>query len=465
MKTKLLKSIVACSVVCASLNATSLRDSVVQTVNTNPDIVAEHFKREANRLAISEQERDYYPTLDFATFVETSHTYAEPEDQPDYDLEKDGWDATLKFEQVLYDGGLTPNEVKQFKYRYSSIKYTSKDKVEDLIFEIVNTYTKLVSYQELIALDNLKLKTHDKYLRLAKEDEANGKEKLPVYQVSSKIKAIMDNFLEQEVSQEKAFSTYKKLTGSELNGYICRPVLDEMLIPKTVDDAIELALRNNDRIHAQKESIREQKARVNTEKAKFRPTLKLQLQAQWNNDLSLPENGQEDIYRARLQSDWNFYEGGKDSITIQKERIFILEQRKILDAIRNEVTDEIKGSYNSYYKLKERIVNLQEFIGDNKEIVKIYREQRKDGSRTFVDLLDAEAELFRTLILLNETEFLLFDEYFNILRGLNILSDSVLAQKNQQCIQYQVAPELIDSLEEKEESADDMEQRLLGGLE
>jgi len=153
MRTKLLKTIIACSVLSISLDATSLRDAVEQTINTNPDIIAEHFKKKATKLNIAEQEGDYYPTLDLAAFVEKSHTYNEYEGNTKSgkdDAGKDGWDATLKFEQVLYDGGLTPNEIKQYKYQYSGITHSSKEKVEDLIFQIVNTYTNLVSYQECL---------------------------------------------------------------------------------------------------------------------------------------------------------------------------------------------------------------------------------------------------------------------------------------------------------------------------
>jgi hypothetical protein len=50
MRTKLLKTIIACSVLSISLDTTSLRDAVEQTINTNPDIIAEHFKKKATKL-------------------------------------------------------------------------------------------------------------------------------------------------------------------------------------------------------------------------------------------------------------------------------------------------------------------------------------------------------------------------------------------------------------------------------
>ncbi len=463
MNFKFFKFIAFLLLISLNLNATSLRDAVEETINTNPDIVAEHFNKKAFRTNIDEQKRDYYPTLDFATFVEESHTYNDYEGNTKSgkdDAGKDGWNATLKFEQLLYDGGKTPNEVELYRHRYNNIKFTSKEKVEDLIFQIVNTYTQLVSYQELIALDNVKINIHKKYLQQAKDAEKISGEKLDTIQVKSKINAIMDNYLEQEVNQQKAFSAYKKLSGKKLTGNICRPILDEKLIPKSIDDAIEIALRKNNVIRAQRSMIKEQKARARVSQSSFRPDLKFQVEGSWDNDLDLAENGQRDIYRMRFQSNWNLFNGGKDSVVHERERIFILEQRKILDSIKDEVIDKIKGSYNTYYKIKDRLKNLQEFINVNNEIVEIYNLQLQDGSRTFLDLLNAEAELFRTKVLYIQTEFTLYNEYFSMLKALDMLSDVILIQNNQICTSYALDDPMLkrdkedNELSELEEESD-----------
>lgn len=453
MKTKILQSIICAGLLYSNLNATSLRDTVEQAINTNPDIIAEHFNQKAFHTNIDEQQGDYYPTLDFSTYVEKSHTYNDKDTTGKDDAGKDGWNAALKFEQVIYDGGQTPNEVELYKHRYNSIKYTSNETVENLILDVVNVYTNIVSYQELIALDNLKIKIHNDYLKLAKEKEELSGEALDRILVSSKIKSIMDNYLEQEVNQQKAFSQYKKLSGNKLNGNVCRPIINNKLIPTNLEEAIEIALRKNNKIHAQKETIREQVSRLNIEDSKFRPSLKLQVEANLDNDLKLPENGQQDIYRVRLQSDWNLYNGGKDTLTAQRERITILEQKKILDSIKDEVIDEIKGSYNTFFKIKKRILNLKEFIIDNQNIVKIYTSQLQDGSRTFIDVLNAEAELFRTKVLLIELEFNLYNEYYNILKSLNVLSDSILSERKQVCNKYVfVEPKREEKAKEKTEA-------------
>jgi len=444
-----------------NLNATSLRDSIEQTINQNPDIMAEHYNKKVNRANIKEQEGDYYPTLDFTTYLEKSRTEKDYEDNtPDTEGNKDGWNANLKFEQVIYDGGKTPSEIEQFRHKYYNIKYTSNAAVQDIILEVTNTYLDLVLNQSLKAFGEFKVVAHEHYLKLAKEKEDISGEILDRLQVESKIRSLIDSNLDQEVKNQKAFSSHTKLAGKEIKGNICRPIIDEKLIPKTLEEAIDIALKSDNKIRAQYELIQEQKAAIAVEEAKFRPDLKLQVEAEWDNDLKLAENGKQDIYRARVESKWNFYEGGKDNITLEREKIAMLEQRKILDAIKNDVIDGIKGTYNTYFQMKKRIANLKEFVSINNQIVEVYREQIKEGSRTFLDLLNAETEVFRTRILLEEEEINRYREYFTMMKDLNKLSDSVLAQKNQKCKTFDINSILPNYEEQYKNNEADLEENL-----
>jgi len=436
MNYKLWASVICVTMLSVNIEATSLRDSVDATVNINPDVMAENFKRKAHKINVDIQEGDYYPTIDFTGYIEASETKYNLDDNSKQDGDKDGWNTSLKIEQMLYDGGKTPNEVELYKNRYKNVKFTSEDKVEKLVLDTVNKYTALVLSQELISLDKFKVKVHKKYLKLAEKKEEISGEILDRYEVDSKIKSIQDDIIKEELYQQKNRSGYTRLTGIELDGNICRPIINDSLIPLTLEETIDLAMKENREINAQDSLIKEHESKVLVEGARYKPDLKLQLQGEWDDDLAEPENGRRDIYRARLISNWNLYNGGKDKLSKERERIFLLEQRKILDAIKDDVSDSVRNSYDSYIKIQDRLENLKSFIEDNKKIVEIYNQQLVDGSRTFIDVLNAETELFRTRLLYVETEFSLYDEYYNILYNLNMLSDSILSEENQVCTPY-----------------------------
>jgi len=124
-----------------NLNATTLRDSVEQTINLNPDIISEHYNKKENRMNIENEEGDYFPILDFTTYLENSKIDSNYKNNTSDTNEKiDGWNANITLKQILYDGGKTPREVEQSQHQYYNIKYTSNEAVESIILNVTHTY-------------------------------------------------------------------------------------------------------------------------------------------------------------------------------------------------------------------------------------------------------------------------------------------------------------------------------------
>ena len=438
-----LKYYILVSVVCTtSIYATSLRNSVEDTLNSNPSIIAEHLNRDAYELYIHQEEADYLPTLNLDAYLEKSKTYDDPDTPPPAQgwTKKNGWNAVLKLEHVLYDGGLTPSQAQEFRYRYNSNKYRSLYSVENIILDTVNAYLDLTSRQELVALSQHNIKLHENYLTIAKEKEEISGEVLETHQVNSKYHSVLDRYLEQENEQKQALSLYKKLVGKDLSGNICRPNVNESFLPPSLEEAIKVGVRRSYKVQEQIEKTKEQKEKIIQEKAGFKPTIKVQLQTLLDNDIELAENGREDVYSARLYLSWNLFEGGKTYYMTQKEKLFLQEEQKKLDAVTDEVIDEIKESYNTFYNLQKRIENMKLYVEDNFNIVKVYKKQLADGTRTFIDILNAEAELYRSNIDKIQQDFDYISAYYNLLFNMSILSDVILMQEKQTCDKYTFVP-------------------------
>ncbi len=438
-----LKYYILLSVVCTtSIYATSLRNSVEDTLNSNPSIIAEHLNRDAYEMYIHQEEADYLPTLNLDAYLEKSKTYDDPDTPPPVEgwSKKNGWNAVLKLEHVLYDGGLTPSQAAEFRYRYNSNKYRSLYSVENIILDTVSAYLDLTSRQELVALSQHNIKLHENYLTIAKEKEEISGEVLETHQVNSKYHSVLDRYLEQENEQKQALSLYRKLVGKELKGDICRPNVDESFLPPSLEEAIKVGVRRSYKVQEQIEKTKEQKEKIIQEKAGFKPTIKVQLQTLLDNDLELAENGREDVYSARLYLSWNLFEGGKTYYMTQKEKLFLQEEQKKLDAVTDEVIDEIKESYNTFYNLQKRIENMKLYVEDNFNIVKVYKKQLADGTRTFIDILNAEAELYRSNIDKIQQDFDYISAYYNLLFNMSMLSDVILMQEKQTCDKYAFVP-------------------------
>jgi len=436
-----LKFYIALSMVSSlCLNATSLRNSVEDTLNSNPSIIAEHLNRDAYMMYIHQEEADYLPTIDLDAYFEQSRTNNRPDDANESWQTKDGWNSILKIEHILYDGGLTPSQALEYKHKYNSNKYRSLYEVESIILDTVEAYIDLVSRQEMLSLSKYNLVVHENYLEMAKEKEQISGEKLEIYQVNSKYHSVLDSFYEQENEQSQAINLYEKLVGKELVGDICRPEINESFLPNSLEEAIKEGLRRSYKIKEQIAKTEEQREKIIQERAGYKPTLRLQLQAELDNDLELEENGRQDIYSARLYLSWNLFQGGKTYYMTEKERIFLKEEQKKLDAVTKEVIAEIKDGYHTFYNFQKRIKNMELYEEDNFNILKIYKRQLADGTRTFIDILNAEAELYRSSIEKIQQKFDYIGSYYNFLLSMNMLSDVILMQEKQTCSRYTFTP-------------------------
>lgn len=443
------------------LNATSLRNSVEDTLNSNPSIIAEHLNRDAYALYIRQEQADYLPTLDLDAFYEESETRTKPDETPPAEgtTRKDGWNAVLRLEHVLYDGGLTPSQVMEYQYKYNSNKYRSLYEVENTILDTVDAYIELVSRQELVSLSQYNIKLHENYLAIAKEKEEISGEVLETYQVNSKYHSVLDSFYEQEDEESQARNLYEKLVGKKLSGNICRPIVNESFLPDTLEEAIKEGLRRSYKIREQVEKTKEQREKIVQERAGYKPTLTLELESEFDSDLELDENGRQDTHSARINLSWNLFNGGKTHYMTEKETIFLKEEQRKLDDITNEVIEEIKASYQTFYNKQKRLKNLELYEDDNFNIVKIYKKQLADGTRTFIDILNAEAELYRSSIDKIQNEFDYISSYYDLLFKMSILSDVILMEEKQVCNTYKFVPKITDV--ESEDEDDELGEDLL----
>ncbi|MGB5794040.1 TolC family outer membrane protein [Poseidonibacter sp.] len=431
-------SILSANLVLTSLYATSLKDVVIKTIDNNSDILSEKFNKEAYKKYIDEEKGDYLPTLDFNGYIEDSTTRLNRDDQINdpSKAKKDGWNASLSLEQILYDGGKTPSEVEEFRHKYYSNKFRSDRRVEEIIRTSIDSYIDLVKYQELMDISENNIKVHGNYLEIAQEKEKISGEILESFQVNSKKHFVIDRYLEQKILKNEANNKFEELTSQKIEGNICRPILDEKYIPNSLEKIIEEALRKNTKILETIEKIKEQREIVVQTNAKNLPELLFQWQMSWDNDLSEAENGREDINRVRLVLNWNLFEGGKTRNAKIKEKLFLLEQQKVLDTITNEVIREVKTSYLNYFDTKAKVENIKKFVQDNKNIKDIYFKQLADGTRTFIDILNAESELFRSQVTAIEEEYRLYALYYDLLAHRNMLSDAILMSDNQICKKF-----------------------------
>lgn len=469
-KTKILKF--ACISVLASsfLHASSLKESVEKVLSTNPEVISQRNNQEAFKKYIDERKANYLPRIDIDGRIEKSNSDKKydretPPSVVNGSEQEDGYNFGIALNQMLYDGDLTPSQVREAKHNDLANKFRTENIIENVVYETISAYLGLVQYDETLALTADMISTNEDNLQIAKEKESISGEVLETYEVDSKLNFVKEKYLEEKDLKSSRISTFKRYVGVEPSGNECRPKMDLSKIPDNLQQLIELAVLRNNEIQEQIERIKAQREKIAQADSKFLPNLNLELKALTDNDLSLNENGIENQVFGRINLAWNLYNGGGDYAVSQQEALFLKEQKERLDAITNKVVESMKVNYQRFLKNQERIDVLKKYVVANENIVEVYKSEFESGTRTFVDILDAQTDLYEAKKSLVNREFELYRNYYDMLLSLSMLTDSVLDPKNDVCSDNKALASVVSEQKEYQRSENTNELKALLGDE
>lgn len=435
-KNKMFKYACISLLVSSSLHAVSLKESVEKVLSSNPEVIGERNNQEAFKKYIDERRANYFPRIDIDGRLEASNSDKKYKVQnPDFNGsdQEDGYNIGIALNQMLYDGDLTPSQVREAKHNNVANQFRTNRNIDTVVYDTVMAYTGLVQYEELLNLTKDMIKTNEDNFQIAKEKESISGEILETYQVESKLNFVKEKYLEEKDLKSSRTNTFKRYVGIDPTGNECRPKIDMSRLPANLQDLVEQGVMKNSEIQEQIERIKAQREKIAQADAKFLPNLNLELKALTDNDISLNENGRENQVFGRINLAWNLYNGGGDYAVSKQEELFLAEQKEKLDAVTNRVVESLKVTYQRYLKNKDRIQILKNYVVANENIVEVYKSEFESGTRTFVDILDAQTVLYEAKKSLVNREFELYNNYYDMLNTLSVLTETTLDSKNDGC--------------------------------
>lgn len=413
-----------------TVNALTLKEAVTKVLNENPEVSAQLNNQQAFKKYIDEREGGYYPDIDIDGRIEASNSDQKLKNGPDGSVQEDGYNIGLSLNQLLYDGGLTPSLVKEAEFNNTANRFRTENEIDSVILATANAYTSVSQLEERLALTDDMITINQFNLKSAQEKEAVTGEIKETYQVKSKLSFLQEKLYEEKSLKTSGISTFFRFVGQEPDGNECRPIIDETKVPATIDDALRFAVGKNLEIKEQIEKIKSQREKIAQNDATFLPNLNLELKVLRDNDLSLDENGTENQAYARVNLAWNLYNGGSDRAVNEQQRLFLNEQKKRLDAITRKIAENVKIDYDRYETTIKRIKALKSYVTANEKIVQIYKNEFEAGTRTFVDILDAQTVLYEAKKNLIIREYDLIDHYYALMNDFSIIRESILGSKD-----------------------------------
>lgn len=375
--------------------AESLRDAVRAAVTTNPTGRAANADVKASALELLQLRGEYQPRL-----VLTGRAGAENFDDSDRLAPIDNRDTKfsreigLTAELTLFDGYRRANRVYRNASRLDESIFGLLDASETMALNAVEAYIDVSRHISLLDVASRNIARHREIGRQV-DDLIEG-DRLPVsarFEVQERLLAARLSRLEVEQALADSQARYRAVIGHDPVGTGPVPAVADL--PMTKSDLVLRSLRDSFRLKESGQKIAQAKFQSGIVTADEKPQVTLQAGVRTGRDVAGTSGGESDAF-VGVQLDWELYAGGRDA------RRRALQQRTLqAEAERQEVVREVREmaerSWNAYHTSIERTVLLDRRVSAARKTSEQYQDQFRAGTRSLLDVLDAERTFFNVL--------------------------------------------------------------------
>ena len=405
----------------ASAYAVTIQEAVSNAVTTNPDVLAASYERNAASEQIKQAEAGYFPTIELAigTGFESTDSPSTRTASSHKNIHMNRDEASLNFNQMLFDGMQTTNEVRRFTAIEKAQSYAVFGTAENTGLEAVEAYLNVLRRQHLVELAATNLEAHERtHDQITLRSERGVGRKADMDQSQGRLALARANLIAQESNLRDQETTYLRVIGEQPDS-LNEPELSSSVLPETVDEAISKAIDNHPVLKSANANIEEANAQHDTAAAAFYPKVNLEIGTTANNDLN-GVNGHDNDVTAMFRLRYNLLNGGKDSARRQETAYRINQATEIRNNTHRQVEQSVRFSWNALQTVKNQMQYFKAHVESSLRSRDAYRQQFSLGQRTLLDLLDSENELFVASQALVNAQY---DELFAIYRVLNSMGE------------------------------------------
>lgn len=373
----------------------TLKDAVLQAVETHPQVQADWNNFIAAGEEVSAARSGYLPSVDLSAAAgRHSRDY---DDRGSYNAGS----AQVSLTQMLFDGFRTKSSVERFDSARWVRYFELLDTIETIALETARAYEDVSRQRELVALARDNYAKHRSVLQQIDERVSSGVgRRVDLEQVSGRLALAESNLLIEASNLHDVTARYLRVVGNLPPTQLASSDLEQQALPADIQQALQMAYQGNPGFHAAIKNISAAQAAVSLERSGFYP--KVELRARQNiarNNNSFDErfdpNNYGDESAVELALTYNLYGGGYNRASVRRSLAQVNQAKDIRDQACIELRQTTQIAYNDSQRIAEQLFSLDQHRLASNKVRSAYAEQFTIGQRTLLDLLDAENEYFQ----------------------------------------------------------------------
>ena len=357
-------------------DATTLKETVIVTLETNPTVGADEAAARATEFQIDAARSGYFPSVDLFGSVGRQYTRIVERNDPPISFPVFG-DATrnvtnplLSIRQNIFDGMATPFAVAQANAVNEQAISTLGQTREQTAFSAVSAHANLYAQQALLEVYEESIKKHEAILAQVKKRVEGGVSTIAdVDQVLSRLEQARVIKERTEGELEAAIATYIAVTDFKPEK-LKTPSFNRYLYSQSLDSILAQVYKSNPNVQVAAAQLKVAEAALDQTLTPFLPNIRVELNA--NDPILNPGGvtGRTSTYTAQVVGQYNLYSGGKDLANRQAQREKVVQGKKLLDAAWRNAKSQASSAYARLLSADQQVIELDTSVDVNNRLTR-----------------------------------------------------------------------------------------------
>jgi outer membrane protein, adhesin transport system len=406
--------------------AQSLEEAMRIALRSNPEVLSSGFSREAANQDLRQARAGYLPQVDIRAgygrqWSDNNSTRLAP--LPAGNARTVGLNRTesqLTVRQLLWDFGGVDAQVEGAIARRAQNAHRVREVSEVIALRVSDYYIDLLRQMNLFRVAQENVTNHQQItgrvgarLRQGRGDQADEQ------QAQSRLNVARAAFAESQGRVREAQARFLSVVGQPA-GALASVQAPFNAIPASDEEAVRMAEAQSPTIQAFRAQVEFTRASIDEANARFLPRVDLEAGGSLNNNVD-GVRGRENDARVMVMMRQNLYAGGADMARRGAAVARSSEAQQNLARATRDTSELVRVAYSQLSSARERLEVFRQQEQNARRVRVAYDQQFNLGTRSLLDLLDSENELFVSRSNVIDIEHLVIFRAYRVLAAMGVL--------------------------------------------
>lgn len=377
-----------CLVVSGPAQAETLQEAMAEAYSSNPQLLAERARLRATDEELAQANAGWRPKVSINGNAGTSRDY-------DNDIDTDSWNAEITATQPIFSGGrvLAQREIAKATIRAGRAGLAGVE--SSTLLAAVTAYMNVVRDLSLVELSRNSIDVLSRQRQAAQDRFDVGEiTRTDVAQADAALSGAQTGLIAAQAQLEASRAAYVRVVGRAPKNLEAAPGLPAL--PKTLDEAVETALRQNPSLVAAREQQLAAEAGVDLAIGALLPTVNLSAsysRGEVNSESLLSPDRDIDSGSIGLGATVPLYQGGAEYSSIRQAKQTNSQTRLLATLAERQTVEAVTNAWESLAAARSSIQAAEDQVRASEIAYEGVRQEAEVGARTTLDVLNAEQAL------------------------------------------------------------------------